>query len=284
MLEASRNGFGDFLRSRRSRLSPEQVGIASTRRRRTIGLRREEVAQLAGIGVDWYTRLEQGRMVTPSEMTVDSLARALRLSKAEHAHLRALAHNPTRPNFVRELVPDSLRRIVESLNQPAFVKGQRWDVLAWNAAAVEIFTDFGALAEDDRNLLVFMFTNPDARRLFGKAWPEEAKHFVGQFRSRYDLWAGDPAFEELVARLRKNSAEFDGWWRTHDIRSGVTGRRALHDQKGEAAHFVYASFQAGDESGLRLAIYCLEDMACAANSRKPPRRKKAIIGQAVVGR
>jgi transcriptional regulator with XRE-family HTH domain len=271
MLDPARNGFGEFLRSRRGRLTPEAAGITSTRRRRTLGLRREEVAELAGVGVDWYTRLEQGRMVNPSQMTVDSLARALRLNKAEHAHLRALARNPARGAFVREAVPDTLRRIVESLNQPAFVKGRRWDVLAWNAAAAEAFTDFGTLNEEDRNLLVFIFTNPDARRLFGKAWSEEARHALAQFRLGYDLWAGDPAFETLVDRLRRDSAEFDLWWKTHDIRSAATGRKVFHHRGGGAASYAYATFQAIDDPALKLVIYAPEDGTPARRQRRSRR-------------
>src|SRR5207244_6776798 len=109
----SRSELGDFLRSRRQRLTPKTVGLPAGRRRRTSGLRREEVAELAGIGVDWYVRLEQGRSVTPSVTTVDSLARALRLSKAEHAHLRALTRNADRRAFAHETVPDAIRRLVE---------------------------------------------------------------------------------------------------------------------------------------------------------------------------
>src|SRR5271166_2751422 len=111
---------GDFLRSRRARLGPADVGLSNGRRRRTPGLRRKEVAELAGIGVDWYVRLEQGRAVSPSVTTIDALARALRLSKVEHAHLRALALGANRRAFTRETVPAALRSLVESLNQPAY--------------------------------------------------------------------------------------------------------------------------------------------------------------------
>src|SRR5207247_9556892 len=112
---------GDFLRSRREKLMPKAVGLPSGRRRRTPGLRREEVAELAGIGVDWYIRLEQGRTVSPSAATMDALARALRLGKAEHAHLRALTENGDRRPCVPEVVPDAVRRTVEHLNLPAYV-------------------------------------------------------------------------------------------------------------------------------------------------------------------
>src|SRR5215470_7703713 len=152
-----RNELGDFLRSRRERLTPKAVGLPLGRRRRTPGLRREEVAELAGIGVDWYIRLEQGRSVSPSVTTVDALARALRLSKAEHGHLRALTRHADRRAFVRETVPGPLRRMVEGLNQPAYITGRRWDVLAWNEAAEEIFA-FGRLPEGDRNTLISVLT------------------------------------------------------------------------------------------------------------------------------
>src|SRR5437879_10736829 len=148
---------GDFLRSRRQKLMPKAVGLPVGRRRRTPGLRREEVAELAGIGVDWYIRLEQGRSVSPSATTVDALARALRLSKAEHGHLRALTRHADRRAFVRESVPGPLERLVESLNQPAYITGRRWDVLAWNKPADEIFA-FSRLPEEDRNILLAVLT------------------------------------------------------------------------------------------------------------------------------
>ncbi|HYS66854.1 MAG TPA: helix-turn-helix domain-containing protein, partial [Paraburkholderia sp.] len=138
MATSSRSEFGDFLRSRREKLSPDAVGLNGGRRRRTAGLRREEVAELAGIGVDWYVRLEQGRTVSPSDATLDALAHALRLGKVEAAHLRALARNGDRRAFVRESVPAAIERMVASLGLPAYVTGQRWDVLTWNAAAADI--------------------------------------------------------------------------------------------------------------------------------------------------
>src|SRR6201996_7539828 len=163
--DPSRGELGDSLRARRERLSPDAVGLGQRRRRRTPGLRREEVAELAGIGVDWYIRLEQGRAVSPSVTTIDALARALRLSKVEHAHLRALALGANRRAFTRETVPAALRSLVESLNQPAYITGRRWDVLAWNKVAADIFA-FDRLAEDDRNILVCILLNPATRRLF----------------------------------------------------------------------------------------------------------------------
>lgn len=245
---------GEFLRSRRDRLSPEAVGLPAGQRRRTPGLRREEVAQLAGIGVAWYVRLEQGQTVSPSTTTVDSLARALRLDPVEEAHLRALTRNAERRPFVREVVPESLRQTVEALNLPAYVTGRRWDVLAWNSAAAEIFA-FDRAPEEDRNTLILVLTNPGTRQLFGSGWAETARRMVAQFRATHDLWAGDPAFTALLERLRAGCPEFSAWWDCHDLGEHVAGQKDLaHPRKG-ALRLRYASFQANDDPSLRLVIY-----------------------------
>lgn len=158
------------------------------------------MAELAGIGVDWYIRLEQGRSVCPSVTTIDALARALRLNKVEHAHLRALTRNPDRRAFRREIVTESIRRV-------------------------------------------------------GVTWADEARRMVAQFRMTHDLWAGDPAFMELLERLRRGCPEFAIWWEAHDIRNVGAGRKVLtHPTKG-ALHFEYATFQANDDPALKLAIY-----------------------------
>ena len=252
--DPNRSALGDFLRSRRERLSPKVVGLSSGRRRRTPGLRREEVAALAGIGVDWYIRLEQGRSVNPSVTTVDALARALRLSKVEHAHLRALTRSGDRRAFVRETVPEAIRRLVESLKQPAYVTGRRWDILAWNKAAAEVFA-FDRLAEEDRNTLICVLTKPASRRVFGAAWADEAKRMVAQFRATHDLWAEDPAFLDLLRRLREGCPEFASWWSAHDVRAAAAGRKRLwHPKKGVLA-FEHTSFQANDDPALKLVVY-----------------------------
>ena len=254
MPDPQRSELGDFLRSRRERLSPKTMGLPSVRRRRTPGLRREEVAELAGIGVDWYIRLEQGRTVSPSVTTIDALARALRLSKAEHAHLRALTRNAGRRAFVPETVPPTIRRLVESLNQPAYICGRRLDILAWNAAADEVFA-FGRLPEVDRNSLISVLTNPAMRRLFGTSWADEAKRLVAQFRTTHDLWAGDPAFVALLERLRQGCPEFSGWWEAHDVRNAGGGEKVLKHPKKGTLRFEYSSFQANDDPALKLVIY-----------------------------
>lgn len=246
---------GSFLRARRERLKPEQVGLSGSRRRRTPGLRREEVAQLAGISAEWYVRLEQGRAVAPSAATVDALARALRLDGVEHAHLRALVRDHRRPPFVREEVPATLRRLVEGLDQPAYVTGLRWDVLAWNAAAAALLADFDRIAAEERNILLYVLTDARAKALFGGGWADEGRRMTALFRSTHDLWADDPAFADLIGRIRGRCPEFDGWWSAHDVGAAVSGTKVLHHPARGRLRFEYATFQSNDDPRLRIAVY-----------------------------
>ena len=254
MAEPKRRELGDFLRVRRGRLSPESVGLTSRRRRRTPGLRREEVAELAGIGVDWYVRLEQGRPVTPSAGVIDALARALRLTELEHQHLRALAGGGGRKPFRPETAPPALRLLLNSLSQPAYIVGRRRDLLAWNAAAADIL-GFDELEEDERNILVAMLTHPRSRALFGQGWAQEAQRMVAQFRATHDLWADDPAFTDLLRRLHQGCPEFGGWWERHDLSRAGSGRKILHHPTQGVIAFEHASFQANDDPNLKLTIY-----------------------------
>jgi transcriptional regulator with XRE-family HTH domain len=249
-------GLGEFLRSRRERLTPDSVGLQPGRRRRTPGLRREEVAELAGIGVDWYIRLEQGRTVRPSAATVDALAEALRLDDTERAHLAVLAQQNLRPAFERETVPVSAKTLIDSLRQPAYATGRRWDVLAWNDAAAQLFGDFLNGPVEDRNILVYLLLDPGARRLFGPGWAARARHTVGQFRAAHDVWAGDPAFTGLAARLAAGCREFGGWWDDHSIAVGSgSGQKVLHHPVHGVLTYDYATFQSNDDAAVRLAVY-----------------------------
>lgn len=250
----ARTELGDFLRSRREKLQPEDVGLAAGRRRRAPGLRREEVAELAGIGIDWYIRLEQGRSVNPSPATIDALVRALRLGRAEHAHLKALTRSGEKPAFQRETPPGSLLHMIDAMRHPAYLTGRRWDLLAWNVASAEVF-GFDRLAEADQNILILLLTRPESRKLFGARWAEEARRIVGQFRATHDLWADDPAFRELLARLRQDCPEFAGWWKAHDVRAAATGEKVLRHARLGTLRFEHASFQSNDDPAIKLVIY-----------------------------
>lgn len=249
-----------FLRTRRAQLDPAMLGLAPQRRRRTPGLRREEIAELAGIGADWYTRLEQGRNVRPSAVTIDAIAKAMRLTEAEGEHLRQLARLHERTPFVTEQVPVTLARIVESLPLPAYITGQRWDILVWNPAAAALFFDFARLAGGERNILVYMFSEPSARALFGDTWEANARRMVAQFRSNYAEWAGDPAFDQLIAVLSQRSPEFSRWWQAYEVRSQGLGRKQLkHPAFGDLVA-EYATLQSNDDRRLKLVMYRTEPL------------------------
>ena len=141
----------------------------------------------------------------------------------------------------------------KACTHPAYITGRRWDVLAWNKAAEEVFA-FGRLAEEDRNTCL-MLTKPATRRLFGASWSDEARRMVAKFRATHDLWAGDPAFVELLDRLRAGSPEFTGWWKAHDIRAAAAGRKQIVHPKKGVLRFEHASFQANDDPALKLVIY-----------------------------
>ena len=249
-----KNELGNLLRSRRRALSPVEIGVTDTSRRKTPGLRREEVAELAGISVDWYTRLEQGRDVTPSPGTLAALARALRLNAAETEHMKSLSLRAQPLRFERETVPDTVRVVLAQLNVPAYVTGRRWDILAWNEQAVELLTDFSKYEEEERNILHYMLTDAEVRALFAD-WEQEARRMISQFRAMYDAFSDDPAFARLVRTLTERSPEFRVWWQAHEVRPPSAGEKRLrHPRLGNIA-VEYVTFQASQDPALKLVLY-----------------------------
>lgn len=199
-----RDALAGFLRARRERLTPAQVGLPPGFRRRTPGLRREEVAQLADVGTTWYTWLEQGRDVRPSAVVLDALADALRLDRDERSYLFALAGRllPAAPVTAPVAhVSPALQTVLDSLDpNPAFVRGWRWDVYAWNRAACAVFADFAALPAGERNIVRLLFTDPQARERW-EDWEGIARATLALFRADHGRHADDPAFAALIADL-----------------------------------------------------------------------------------
>lgn len=244
---------GDFLRSRRMRLRPDEVGIdTSARRRRLSGLRREEVAERAGISTEWYVKLEQGRAVFPSEDTLAALADALLLDAFELDHMRRLALQQSRPAYAPEAVPQHLITILHSLPQPAYITGERWDVLHWNDAAESVFA-FGTQSDHDRNILLYMLTST-GKTLFGEDWAPQMRRMVSRFRVSYGARADDPAFQALIAELDDRCQDFAAWWAGHDVGATVSGVKQLHTSRG-VMMFEHATFHSSDISSLRLTLY-----------------------------
>jgi hypothetical protein len=228
----------EFLRRRRAAVDPADVGLPTGPRRRQPGLRREEVALLAGISVTWYTWLEQGRPINASRSVLDALARTLLLDDAEHAHLLALAA-PTGDRADAGLdgdepPPDALVRALDALEpNPAYLLGPRWEYVAWNAAQGRLYPQAAELEEQDRNLIWIVFTEPNARRLI-LGWEAEARFMLSQFRADTTALRTDPGVVALVDRLTSASAEFAEWWPRHDVSGFHTRlRRYRHATAGD---------------------------------------------------
>jgi transcriptional regulator with XRE-family HTH domain len=224
-----------FLRARRAAVTPADVGLAPGTRRRTPGLRREEVAMLAGVSVSWYTWLEQGRPINASVDVLDALARTLRLDAVERAYLLELAGHPTRQpvELGRRTCPSGVTSLLETLMPaPAFALEPRWDLIGWNAAFAALFPPIEHLPGAELNLVWLLFAN-DAVRELNAEWESEARRVLSQFRAEMVAMADDPAVGELVARLQDASPEFREWWPRHDVAGFETHRRAfLHPQAG----------------------------------------------------
>jgi len=254
---ARRKSFGAYLRSRRERLAPADVDLPSGFRRRTPGLRREEVALLAGVGTTWYTWLEQGRDVAASPETLSALARALRLTATECRHLFELAGRTAPPAATDgpEQVPAALLRMLDSLErQPAYVMGRRWDILAWNQAAVAVFGDYGALEGDARNVMHMLFANLGHRRLLVD-WDELAPRSLAMFRADSARYAGDPDFERLIGTLTRESAAFRAWWARQDVLPPLAGHKRVRHPVLGALSFEYTSFAVQGDGDLKLVLY-----------------------------
>jgi transcriptional regulator with XRE-family HTH domain len=241
---------GQLLRSRRERLVPADVGLPEGSRRRAVGLRREEVALLANVSATYYTFLEQGRPVRPSPQVLDSLAAALRMSAAERRYLEVLAYGPAgrgpEPDKTPppEQVDTAVIDLIERLNPfPTYLKGRRWDVLAANAAARELFTDWDALPAAERNLVSWMFTAARAREVY-LDWEPEARAMLGRFRLAAARHLHDPDFDALITRLRQDSPHVRDWWPRHDVTAivGTGTKKLLHPRLGptEYSHVVLA--------------------------------------------
>ena len=255
--ERRRAELADFLRRRRAEIKPEDAGLPGGGRRRTPGLRREEVAQLAGVGTTWYTWLEQGRDVRASQEVLEALAQALQLTPAERTHLLVLGRGQEAPAVSppAESVSPTLRRLIQNLGpNPAFVLGRRWDYLAWNRAASAVLTDFDRLPASARNHLWLMFNDPRRRELMGD-WEEGARICVAKFRADHARYLGDPAFEALIAALRQTSREFCRAWKRHEVAHSGSGRKELHHPEAGTLSFEHAAFHPVDEPEQRLILY-----------------------------
>jgi transcriptional regulator with XRE-family HTH domain len=220
--EVRRQELGQFLRACRARLSPAEVGLPDLGRRRTAGLRREEVAQLAGIGLVWYTWLEQGRDIRVSPPLLASVARALRLSADQTDYLFALAGHAAAPAATEPGAERTLQRVIDQFGSaPAYVHNPRLDMVAANRAMYLAVPYLRDIPMAEHNILRVMFTNAACRALIVD-WEAHAQRGLAQFRATWALHAEDPSFNALVEELMRSSPEFRAWWPRQDV-----GRRPI---------------------------------------------------------
>lgn len=255
----------EFLRTRRARLRVDDVEVGGTGRvRRVPGLRREEVAQLAGVSVDYYSRLEQGRHLNVSDEVLDAVARALRLDDVERSYLFQIARANTRrarrrsPASVQRVRP-GVRRLLETLDDvtPAFVFGRRMDMLAANRLARALLGDFEALPPRERNLLRYTFLDDSSRELFID-WEDVARDNVAILRLDAGRHPDDPLLTELVGELAVKSEEFRRWWADHNVRERTHGTKRYHHPLVGELTVNYESVAVSGDADQTLCIYTAE--------------------------
>lgn len=254
-MERTRTELAAFLLARRERLSPADVGLPSGGRRRTPGLRREEVAALAGVGLTWYTWLEQGREIGVSAAFLDSLARVLKLDAGERRHLFLLAHDrpPAEPGKTWCVVPPLVTRLMHDLApHAAYVLNLRWDVLVFNAPADGLF-GFSGYPAERRNLLWMLFTDPALRERFAD-WEQQAAQMLASFQRDFARANQQSDIQALVGALQKASPEFNQWWRQHDVQAPCNGVRQLMVD-GKAEGFEHTTLTIDADRHLRLVVY-----------------------------
>jgi transcriptional regulator with XRE-family HTH domain len=259
---ARRTELAAFLRTRRERVQPEDVGLPPGSRRRTSGLRREEVAQLAGVGVTWYTWLEQGRPIHASTQVLDAVARTLRLDPVERAHLFRLAEVPEAAslNSCDDCpLPSEVQQVMDAISLlPACVVTGMFDVLAWNSGYAALFPDITTAVPADRNTLVYCLNQrvccaPVENR------EEHVASMVAQLRAGYGKHVGDPAWTHFIRRLEAEYPEFSIAWAAHDVKLPASHLKQFRHPRYGTLSFTSTSFGVQALPGTRMVVYAPQD-------------------------
>jgi transcriptional regulator with XRE-family HTH domain len=268
VIDTRRHELAAFVRSRRERLRPEQVGLPRSRRRRTPGLRREEVAQLAGVGVTWYTWLEQGRDINPSPQVLEAIARTLRFDTHERTHLFTLAGVAVAPrqDECATLFPTA-QAILDSLEpNPAVLMNARWDVLAYNRVYRSFFPHIDQISSEDRNCIWLAFTDPAWREVIVD-WDEAVGRMVGEYRAAMAEHLDEPSWRSLLVRLHDVSPEFAAHWERHDVmRMESSRKRARHPELGVLT-LDYTNLWLDASLGARVVAFTPADESTAERLR-----------------
>ena len=260
MKQADKNRYielGDFLKSRRNKIHPSQFGLPDGIRRRTPGLRREEVAQLSGVSLTWYTWLEQGRPIHVSDALLESLCKTLLLTKEERLHLFSLTGKTPPPltKIEENKVSTALLNTLYSLEYvPAYIIDEHFNILAWNSIASKVFIDFDLINPEERNVLWLMFINEAYMRLFDD-WTSHGKGLVARFRALYGKHMEDDWFADFIQRLQKESPAFCEFWRAFDVH-GMSDieKKITHPAMGRMT-FEFNSFNVSTNDNLKLILH-----------------------------
>lgn len=261
MSDASRRAaLSQFLKDRRARIAPADAGLPERERRRTPGLRREDVAALSGVSLTWYTALEQGRDMRVSSEVLERVAVTLRLTPLEREYLFELAQDrpaPLQRGGVEEPTP-AMRRMLNALNVPAYMITMRWDVVAWNTMCARVLRDYAAMPARDRNLIRILFA--DAQYPGG---PEEheamARRLVGKLRLDYGQFPGDPGLDALVADMNERSPLFRELWRSPDLQARSEGVSVLRHEKYGSIRLEHSSYMPEGAPTLRVVVFAPYD-------------------------
>lgn len=257
-MDTRRKELGEFLQAMRQRGSPEAFGFPSGNRRRTQGLRREEVAQLAGISATWYTWIEQGREINVSSDALDRLAQALKLTRPERGYLFDIAdrRDPRSSEAEEDSAPGVLVGMLENITIPAYIMGRTWDLLAWNPPAEALFAGWLDILPEDGpppNLLRFVFQHPDARQ-FVVNWEVRARRLVAEFRADCRSRLEEPALQRLVIELSQASLEFDLFWKQHDVLERQGGRREFNHPQHGVIGYQQVTLRPVEQEQLKLVL------------------------------
>ncbi|MEU4347580.1 helix-turn-helix transcriptional regulator [Streptomyces sp. NPDC023838] len=254
--DVRRHELAEFLRSRRERITPEQVGLPHGRRRRTPGLRREEVAHLSAVGVTWYTWLEQAREIQVSAQVLDALAGALLMDRSERAHLFALAGtSDPNPNASCPTVTPSMRAMLDQLEPlPACIQNSRYDILAYNRTYARLLCDLDALPPEDRNCMWLAFTNDDWRAAVADL-PGANRMMAAKFRASMAEHLAEPAWKTLLNRLENGSPEFREIWARHEVIDQSSRTKYIRNAHVGLLHLEHTNLWLGPSSGPRLVTY-----------------------------
>ena len=270
LVDTRRQELAAFVLNRRERVRPEQVGLPRSRRRRTPGLRREEVAHLAGVGVTWYTWLEQGRDINPSPQVLEAIARTLRFDTHERTHLFTLAGltvGPAPPPDECSRLFPTAQPILDSLEpNPAVLMNARWDILAYNRVHASFFTDLDGIPNEDRNCIWLAFTDPEWREVIVD-WDEMAARMVGEYRAAMAEHLDDPSWHALLERLLVASDEFAGRWERHDVRRMESSRKRVRHPELGLLMLDYTNLWLDPSLGARVVAFTPADDTTAARLR-----------------